>query len=48
MSRNADKINEDGLESVAPRKGRVSRNEFGETVEEVFVVAPRKGRVSRN
>ena len=37
-----------GLKRVAPRKGRVSRNDEWIRAADMMEVAPRKGRVSRN
>ena len=36
------------LTAVAPREGRVSRNEFILDQPAILMVAPREGRVSRN
>ena len=34
--------------AVAPREGRVSRNDLSDTGDQQTIVAPREGRVSRN
>ena len=49
MSRNDRGEDEEGVPFVAPREGRVSRNDIMEDIDGVLeYVAPREGRVSRN